>query len=100
MNIPQIKILCVNWGLPADSQIMKEVGSLMIQILPVLYKVEYADDEGAVLHLLINQDQEEEIKLLRNTFIYIDVWFEGEEDPEKIKQERLKRWAKKKGVKA
>ena len=65
----------------------------MTQILPYVYKVQFADDEGAIIYVLINQQQEEEIKQLRSTLMYIDVWFE-DEDQEKLRQERLTRWGK------
>jgi spore germination protein GerM len=97
MNIPMIRVLNVNWGLPLNSKTYKEVGMLMVQVLPYIYKVEYADDEGAIIHVFISKEQEEEIKELRNRFLYIDVWFE-EEELEEIKKQRLLRWAEKKGV--
>ena len=96
MKIPQIKVLNVNWGSPLDSKTYKEVGMLMVEILPYIYEVKHADDEGAIIHVLVGEDQEEEIKELRKHFLYIDVWFEEEEDPEEIKKQRLLRWAEKK----
>jgi hypothetical protein len=93
VNIPQIRVLYLNWGSPLTSKVYKEVGMVMTEILPYVYKVEFADDEGAIIYVLINEQQEEEIKQLRNTFMYIDVWFE-DEDQEKIRQQRLMRWGK------
>jgi hypothetical protein len=81
-----------------DSKVYKEVGMVMTEILPYVYKVEFADSEGAIIHVLIGEQQEEEIKELRKHFLYIDVWFEEDEDPEEIKKQRLLRWAEKKGV--
>jgi hypothetical protein len=98
MKIPMIKTLYVNWGLPLNSKTYKEVGMLMTEILPYVYNVEHADDEGAIIHVLVGENQEEEIKELRNHFLYIDVWFE-DEDQEKVKAERIMRWSKKKEVK-
>ncbi len=68
---------------------------VMTEILPYLYYVESADDEGAVLQILVGEEQEEHIKELRNELIYVDVWFE-EEDYEQLKKQRLVRWAEKK----
>ncbi|MEJ2780579.1 hypothetical protein WIW89_06705 [Stygiolobus sp. CP850M] len=96
MNIPMIKVLNVNWGSPLESKTYKEIGMLMVEILPYIYEVKHADDEGAIIHVLVGEDQEEEIKELRKHFLYIDVWFEEEEDPEEIKKQRLLRWAEKK----
>ncbi len=61
-------------------------------ILPYIYKIEFADDEGAILHLLVGEEQEGHIKELREQLIYVDVWFE-EEDYEQLKKQRLVRWA-------
>ena len=97
MKIPQIKILNVNWGSPLEGKVYKEVGMVMVEILPYVYKVEFADSEGAIIHVLVGEDQEEEIKELRKHLLYINMWFEGE-DQEKVREERIMRWAKKKGV--
>jgi hypothetical protein len=97
MKIPQLKLLNVNWGSPLTTKVYKEVGMLMVELLPYIYEVEHADDEGAILLVLVGEQQEEEVKELRKELIYIDVWFE-DEDAEKIKKERLLRWAEKKGV--
>jgi len=70
---------------------------IMVEILPYVYKVEFADDEGAIIHVLVGENQEEEIKELREHLLYVDLWFE-DEDAEKVKKERLMRWAEKKGV--
>ena len=98
MKIPQIRILYLHWGSPLTSKVYKEVGMIMTEILPYVYKVEHADDEGAIIYVLVGEQQEEEIKELRNHFLYIDVWFE-DEDQEKVKAERIMRWDKKKEVK-
>ena len=95
MKIPQIKVLHINWGSPLTTKVYKEVGMVMTEVLPYIYEVEFADDEGAILHILVEEQQEEEIKELRKELIYIDVWFE-DEDAEKVKKERLLRWAEKK----
>ena len=91
MKIPQIKILYLSWGSPLDSKAYKEVGMIMVEILPYVYKVEFADDEGAIIHVLVGENQEEEIKELREHLLYVDLWFE-DEDAEKVKKERLMRW--------
>jgi len=98
VKTPQIRILNLHWGAPLTAKIYKEVGMVMTEVLPYIYKIEFADDEGAILHLLIGEQQEEQIKGLRNELIYVDVWFEEDEDPEEIKKQRLLRWAEKKGV--
>jgi hypothetical protein len=97
VKIPQIKVLHMNWGLPLTTKVYKEVGMVMVEILPYIYEVRSADDEGAVLHVLVGEDQEEEIKELRETLIYVDVWFE-EENHDEIKKRRLLRWAESKRV--
>jgi rRNA maturation protein Rpf1 len=96
-GIPMVKTLYIKWDTPLSPKIYKEVGMIMTEILRYIYNVEHADDEGAVLYLIVNKDQEDEIKELRSHFLYIDVWFE-DEDQEKLKQERLMRWAKAKGL--
>ncbi len=95
MKVPQIRILNLHWGSPLTTKVYKEIGIVMTEILPYVYKVEFADDEGAILHLLIGEEQEEQIKELREQLIYVDVWFE-EEDYEQLKKQRLVRWAEKK----
>ncbi len=77
------------------SKVYKEVGMVMTEVLPYIYEVKSADDEGAVLQILVGEEQEEHIKELRNELIYVDVWFE-EEDYEQLKKQRLVRWAEKK----
>jgi hypothetical protein len=80
-----------------DSKVYKEVGMVMTEVLPYIYEVKSADDEGAILYVLVGEQQEEQIRELREQLIYVDVWFE-DEDAEKVKKERLLRWAEKKGV--
>ena len=88
------KVLRVSWGLPLDEKVYQEVGEVMVHVLPLVKEVEIADSEGAVLKLELTEEQADEIKKLRDTLHHINVWFEGEEDPEQIENERLKRWAK------
>jgi hypothetical protein len=88
-----VKVLYINWGLPLEDKTYKEIGMVMVEVMPFLYKIEYADSEGAIIH--INEEGEEVIKGLRDSLYYIDIWFEGE-DAEEVKKERLLRWAKKK----
>ncbi len=95
MKVPQIRILNLHWGSPLTSKVYKEVGMVMTEILPYVYKVEFADDEGAILHLLVGEEQEGHIKELREQLIYVDAWFE-DEDYEQLKKQRLVRWAEKK----
>ena len=95
MKIPQIRILYLRWGSPLTGKVYKEVGMVMTEVLPYIYKIEFADDEGAILHLLIGEEQEKYIKELREQLIYVDVWFE-DEDHEELKKQRLVRWAEKK----
>jgi len=97
VKIPQIKVLHMNWGSPLTTKVYKEVGMVMIEILPYIYNIEFADSEGAIIHIIAGEQQEDEIKELREQLIYVDVWFE-EEDQEKVKKEGLLRWAEKKGV--
>jgi hypothetical protein len=92
LKVPQIRILNLHWGAPLTAKVYKEIGVVMTEILPYLHKVEFADDEGAILHLMLSEEQEEHIKELRKELIYIDVWFE-EEDYEQLKKQRLVRWA-------
>ena len=92
MKIPQLRTLYLHWGSPLTSKVYKEVGMVMTEILPYLYYVESADDEGAMLYVLVGEEQEEQIKELRNELIYVDVWFE-EENYEELKKQRLVRWA-------
>jgi len=95
VKVPQIRILNLHWGSPVGSKVYKEVGMVMTEVLPYIYEVKSADDEGAVLYILVGEDQEEEIKELREHLLYVDMWFEGE-DQEKVREERIMRWAKKK----
>lgn len=88
------KTLRIRWGLPIEEKVFNEIGRLMVHVLPFTKEVGIADSEGAVLKLELTEDQVEEIKELRNTLLYVDAWFEGEEDPEVIENERLMRWAK------
>jgi len=90
-----VKVLYINWGLPLEDKTYKEIGMVMVEVLPFLHKVEYADSEGAIIH--INDEGEEVVKELRDRLYYIDVWFEGE-NQEEVREERIKRWAKKKGM--
>lgn len=92
MEIPvERKTLRMSWDLPLDRKVYEEIGKVMVEILPALEKVEVADSEGAVLELRLTEGQEEEIKKLRDRLKYINVWFEGEEDPEEIEMKRLER---------
>ncbi len=59
LKVPQIKILNLHWGSPLTSKVYKEIGVVMTEILPYIYKIEFADDEGAILHLLVGEEQEE-----------------------------------------
>ncbi len=95
MKIPEIRILNLHWGSPLTSKVYKEIGVVMTEILPYIYKIEFADDEGAVLQILVGEEQEKYIKELREQLIYVDVWFE-DEDHEELKKQRLVRWAEKK----
>jgi hypothetical protein len=95
MKIPQLRVLNIHWSLPLTSKVYKEVGMVMTEILPYLYYVESADDEGAILYVLVGEQQEEQIRELREQLIYVDVWFE-EENYEELKKKRLVRWAEKK----
>ena len=88
------KTLRIRWGLPLEEKIYNEIGRLMVHVLPLVKEVEIADSEGAVLKLELTEEQVKELKELRNTLLYVDAWFEGEEDPEQIENERLMRWAK------
>ena len=85
------KTLRISWDIPLDRKAYEEIGKVMVNILPMLESVEVADAEGAILKLKLIKGQEEEIKKLRDSLKYINVWFEGEEDPEKIEMERLYR---------
>ena len=98
MEVPVVeKTLRVTWGLPLNGKVYQEIGKLMVHILPLVKEVEIADREGAILKLKLIKGQEEEIKKLRDKFLHINVWFEGEEDPEQIEMERLQRLFGKKG---
>ena len=98
MEVPVVeKTLHVTWGLPLNKRVYEEIGKLMVHILPLIDKVEIADREGAIIKLRMIAGQEEEIKKLRDKFLHINVWFEGEEDPEQIEMERLQRLFGKKG---
>ena len=88
------KTLRIRWGLPIEEKVYNEIGRLMVHVLPLIEEVKIADSEGAVLRLRLTEEQTEDIKKLRNELLYIDAWFEGEEDPEVIENERLMRWAK------
>jgi hypothetical protein len=70
-----------------DSKVYKEVGMVMTEVLPYIYEVKSADSEGAIIHVLVGEDQEEEIKELRKHLLYVDMWFEGE-DQEKVREEK------------
>ena len=94
MELQFEKTLRIRWGLPLEGKVYNEVGKLMVHVLPFVKEVEIADSEGAVLRLMLTEEQAEDIKKLRNELLYIDAWFEGEEDPEVIENERLMRWAK------
>jgi hypothetical protein len=97
VKIPQLKELHIHWGLPLTKKVYREVGVIMTEILPYVYQIQHADDEGAVIYVLVGEDQEKEIKELRETLIYVDVWFE-EENHDEIKKRRLLRWAESKRV--
>lgn len=84
------KVLRISWDIPLDRKAYEEIGKVMVNILPMLDRVEVADAEGAILELNLVEGQEDEIKKLRDTLKYINVWFE-DEDPEKIEMERLYR---------
>jgi hypothetical protein len=92
VKIPQLRVLYLHWGLPLTSKVYKEVGMVMTEVLPYIYEVKSADDEGAILYVLVGEEQEKYIKELREQLIYVDVWFE-EEDYEELKKQRLVRWA-------
>jgi len=87
------KTLRIHWDLPIEPRVYEEIGKVMVQILGLMEKVEYADSEGAIIHVKATEDQEEEIREMRETLYYVDLWFEGE-NPEKVKMERIMRWAK------
>ena len=95
LKVPQIRILNLHWGAPLTTKVYKEVGMVMTEVLPYIYEVKSADDEGTILYVLVGEEQEEQIKELRNELIYVDVWFE-EENYEELKKQRLVRWAEKK----
>jgi len=86
------KTLRIYWDLPIEPRVYEEIGKVMVQILGLMEKVEYADSEGAIMHVKVTEDQEEGIREMRETLYYVDLWFEGE-DPEKVKMERIMRWA-------
>jgi hypothetical protein len=86
------KILRIYWDLPIEPRVYEEIGKVMVQILSLMEKVEYADTEGAIVHVKVTEDQEEGIRKMRETLYYVDLWFEGE-DHEKVKVERMMRWA-------
>ncbi len=42
MKVPQIRILNLHWGPPLTTKVYKEIGIVMTEILPYVYKVEFA----------------------------------------------------------
>ncbi|BBG27286.1 hypothetical protein [Sulfuracidifex tepidarius] len=88
------KTLRIRWGLPVDQRVEAEVGKTLMNVMSSVKGVEIADNEGMILKVEMTEDQVEWVKELRNGLYYVDVWFEGE-DPEKVKRERLERWAEK-----
>jgi len=86
------KTLRIYWDLPIEPRVYEEIGKVMVQILPLIDKVEYADSEGAIIHVNVTEDQTEGIREMRDRLYYTDVWFE-EEDHEKVQMNRIMRWA-------
>nr|WP_012386957.1 hypothetical protein [Sulfolobus islandicus]ABE99630.1 hypothetical protein [Sulfolobus islandicus]ABE99679.1 hypothetical protein [Sulfolobus islandicus] len=82
------KVLRLSWELPLEEKAYEEIGRVMVHIIPLLEKVEIADSEGAILKVKVIDSDVEDLKELRSTLYYIDLWFEGEEDPEQIRRER------------
>ena len=56
------KTLRIHWDLPIEPRVYEEIGKVMVQILGLMEKVEYADSEGAIIHVKVTEDQEEEIR--------------------------------------
>ncbi|BBL48368.1 hypothetical protein [Metallosphaera sedula] len=92
------KTLRIHWGLPVDQRVEAEVGKTLMNVMSSVKGVEIADNEGMILKVEMTEDQVEWVKELRTRLYYIDLWFEGEEDPEKVKRERLERWAEREKV--
>lgn len=90
----QKKTVRIHWDLPIEQKVYEEIGKVMVQILPVTHEVQYADSEGAILHLMIEGETEEWVKEMREALYYVDVWIEGE-DYQKVQMNRIMRWANK-----
>jgi len=89
------RVLRIYWSLPIEPKVYQEIGKVMVNILPLISEVQYADSEGAIIHLHegLTDDQKEGIREMRDTLYYVDVWFEGE-DYENVQMNRIMRWAK------
>lgn len=90
------KTLRLKWDLPIDRRTYEEIGKIMVNILPLIKRVVIADSEGAIIEVELIEGQEDDIKKLRDTLKHVDMWFEGEEDPDVIENERLRRLFSKK----
>ena len=94
----QKKTVRIHWDLPIEQKVYEEIGKVMVQILPLIDQVEYADSEGAIIQVILlpstQQETEEWVKEMREALYYVDVWLEGE-DPDEIQRERILRWANK-----
>lgn len=69
----------ISWGLPIDDKVEKEVGRVMIAILPLIESIE-ADSEGAIVKL-IDFVGTEELEELKKTLKYVKLEIE-ESSPE------------------
>ncbi|MCP6729961.1 MULTISPECIES: hypothetical protein [Metallosphaera] len=69
------RTLRIFWGLP----IPKKLAPILVQILPVIDKVQYADTEGAIFQTIpLNDDQVQWIQDLgkEGKKAGIEIWFE------------------------
>jgi len=69
--IKKVRRLRIFWGLPIPQ---KNVGKLLIQLLPIIDKVEYADSEGAIFETIPLTDVEWILDLGKE--LRIKVYFE------------------------
>jgi len=94
----QKKTVRIHWDLPIEQKVYEEIGKVMVQILPLIDQVEYADSEGAIIQVILlpstQQETEEWVKEMREALYYVDVWIEGE-DYQKVQMNRIMRWANK-----
>jgi len=97
----QKKTVRIHWDLPIEQKVYEEIGKVMVQILPLIDQVEYADSEGAIIQVILlpstQQETEEWVKEMREALYYVDVWLEGE-DYQKVQRERILRWANNKDL--